>query len=518
MSAILYAREFNAFTDADVDECLVKHRRDRAGPLPDIPEPIDLDQVNARLLKVAAAREASDTWESDKRGSPLSPCRGYDPFRKLASNASSEAPPIADGGRPWYTIELLDSVSKNPDGYGELLAYWRGIPEARKGAWQIFSYQRFRWSKFRTWQKEMREDCKDEFARYQRWTDAELLRNSFKHPVTLREDPKEQDELTTWIEYYVYELSEYEKWSNYKRRQKWFDRKILFAADYKEKGLRDELKRAKRAVQLAKHAYEQEQSSSSRSDAQKTLEIATASLESIAQEKESYTQKCDLISKFMRETNDFRWCKEYGSNHEILLKWILDQIPLIEAERKERGVAGGNLDDGLGDTKATTTGQAAEDESEKNLDLEKQEDEEMDSKSTSSPISSVKQPSKRKPEEDVPAGGKSDEDQADNRPRKRPKTGDKNTKPKVDKSAHSALPTKQKEKRARDQVPLRRSARIAALRAKALSPAARDSQREIREVSESNVGAKPREKRKAEFDDREESSATSKLASKKQRC
>jgi hypothetical protein len=50
----------------------------------------------------------------------------------------------------------------------------------------------------------------------------------------------------------------------------------------------------------------------------------------------------DRTTVFNKKTRSHEIAKENRDNHSMLLRWILEQIPLIEAELNESKVAGGH--------------------------------------------------------------------------------------------------------------------------------------------------------------------------------
>jgi hypothetical protein len=166
---------------------------------------------------------------------------------------------VADGGRPWHPLGLLEDVSEHPEEYQEMILFW---------CWGskrvVFAKQWERWQKFGQWQQDNRGvlDVQDElrsastcanaetlddfaftadrevqwaqplrglptrrtrgyhytvehgvagkegearFMAYVMAVQACLQRHGFAGPVELARDASGQDKLTTWIEYLNYE-------------------------------------------------------------------------------------------------------------------------------------------------------------------------------------------------------------------------------------------------------------------------------------------------------------------------
>ncbi|KAI0113737.1 hypothetical protein GGR51DRAFT_546936 [Nemania sp. FL0031] len=171
---------------------------------------------------------------------------------------------ISAGGRPLCSLETLEDMLKNPDAYLETLRPWRGdVVVADPIGRGVFSRQLERWKEFRRWQRDNRgggplaeesfASFLDEHRRYFesrgavgiltspnfenvarrrweaekfRWEDQgkrfrevrqgnfteyaeaarrRLPRHGFTQSFQLLEDPKQQDEYVTWIEYLEFE-------------------------------------------------------------------------------------------------------------------------------------------------------------------------------------------------------------------------------------------------------------------------------------------------------------------------
>ncbi|CAI6085840.1 unnamed protein product [Clonostachys chloroleuca] len=155
---------------------------------------------------------------------------------------------LADGGRPFYSIEKLDAVQQDPDSHYDLIGPWKHLDSFSGGLFEndVFQRQLDRWEQFRRWQLEHRnqdaqacekhiEKVRTMYARFAgRCTmHASLLaelddhadsferdrfqardRHGFLDHIDLDLDPKKQDELPTWAEYVHFEfwwLAAYER-------------------------------------------------------------------------------------------------------------------------------------------------------------------------------------------------------------------------------------------------------------------------------------------------------------------
>lgn len=90
---------------------------------------------------------------------------------------------LADGGRPWYPIHFLETVSTNPVEHKELLHCWQGDTYYGQNAWEVFEPQLLRWRDFRAWQLKMRERHAESLPKYVDDHRKHLAEQSFTQPV-----------------------------------------------------------------------------------------------------------------------------------------------------------------------------------------------------------------------------------------------------------------------------------------------------------------------------------------------
>lgn len=296
---------------------------------------------------------------------------------------------LDEGGRPLYPITLLELVSKNPENYQEMLRPWLALPDVNPPEWEVFMKQLRNWKAFRRWQKYNREDLSNwgdqrfvevEFAynnfvrafryEYPEYTEAvkQLLeQHGFTQSFQFHEDPGQQDKLTTWIEYLGFEYWQLE-WStrSIKRLQPKYEAAWKLLVDSRvlrldetaeflrtdESGFRCESEReqAEKAIESAKSAAgdvliltERARNDPHRSEltqpervrmlaeAQSRLDAAQASLNSIR-------RRSDLIIDFVRGTWDNETAKKDAEHHSILVRWIMEQLPSVDAELKSSKV------------------------------------------------------------------------------------------------------------------------------------------------------------------------------------
>lgn len=264
---------------------------------------------------------------------------------------------INDGGRPLYSIDLIKDVFKDPDKYAEILRPWQEsltqiCPE------RVLKRQLLRWQEFRKWQndnrdgfsayverrKDMmrnmiqpnylkeaakrlaeieadpsclesawnrmqsrkrqrslyREDDCDGFRHYAEAVKRRLARHDFTRPFELDENPQKQDQLTTWIEFLNYEY-----W--------WLDK---YMSDIKRLEPDDDKARQALVDMNIRRPHENKE----------FLHAMASSMEHAGQREEA---------KSIRNTLDYADAKRNTALQSMLIPWILEQIPLIEAEMNQ---------------------------------------------------------------------------------------------------------------------------------------------------------------------------------------
>ena len=276
-------------------------------------------------------------------------------------------------------------------------------PDAKKFDWFVFERQSQSWRYFRLWQKFHRKIFRGwrhasqyfgeeyhlqsvyvdgvykRFVRaYQLW-DGGLLeyveavkkllaQHGFAQPFQFLEDPMQQDKLTTWIEYLGYEQWISESRARYLQRTqpkydeawtKLVDSNVLrpfeteeYICDIISSFQRQrEREQAQRAVESARSAAEAVLISAHKdannpwgsrftSQARAQMMLAAKSrLDAAKESLESIKRRNGLVTEFRQATGKYREQKRYAERHRPRLQWILDQVPLIEAELNEPSAA-----------------------------------------------------------------------------------------------------------------------------------------------------------------------------------
>ncbi|WZH48738.1 uncharacterized protein QYS62_009920 [Fusarium acuminatum] len=257
------------------------------------------------------------------------------------------------GGRPWYSRELIDQVAKDPANYTELLKYWKQDPSGpQKEEWMVFERQLERWNQFRRYQLRVRRNS-DTFEEYRVRCTKCLSDYSIKTPLHMKQDSTDQNPLSQWLEYLCFELSECETYSWYKRyhqqyKSAWqtlYDSKVLrshetrdqieddeymSADDHERTNLRQAVEVGSSNILLAERDLLNP--SMKRPLAQRKLFEAQAELDSAIKAFDLFQDRKDMIKEYRRTTNAYREARRGARRHQILLRWVWQQMLLIEKE------------------------------------------------------------------------------------------------------------------------------------------------------------------------------------------
>ncbi|RSL46938.1 hypothetical protein CEP53_010125 [Fusarium sp. AF-6] len=388
------------------------------------PQPLDLDDLDARLRQAppngdpTASRPQPQYLEQSKHPSPATNRRNYSKEIEIIHYNLL----IKDGGRPLYPIELIDEVFEKPDEHRELIQPLQMLPEVNQ-PFDIFREQGEMWSNFRKWQKDNRglEDENDTYEAYveesrfwgerlkhesaqaefeeklkknpfclqREWgyqqeernqqrlrcqergcngaTDyfeaikRRLASHGFTRPFELKEDPTQQDQLTTWIEYLGYEYWCLDGHAEDMERlapehdeawKKLVDAKIVGPHDTIEdvSSMRGSFQRENDAQQAHTELR------MAKAEAQRVLDLTQGSAErfqipekqrvdmlnKVAQDVEHAERRHkevkarnDTVSAFVSGTHEYTLANMKWTRHRLYVQWVLEQLPLVEAEVAE---------------------------------------------------------------------------------------------------------------------------------------------------------------------------------------
>ncbi|EFY85387.1 hypothetical protein MAC_08582 [Metarhizium acridum CQMa 102] len=400
--------------------------------------PLDLDKLDALLRDVASGQDSPshDRPRSSERVTEPPSESPQEMYKRKEMEAYNNL--VNDGGHPLYQINLLESVSKDPNVYFVILKpFWRP-PRSDKPSEadylrpeDVLQRQWHRWQNFRKWQLNNRginykddyddeafsayvEDLKREYReigwdeqaarieadpnslkqpgewwhamqthcnwrrRYQRELEchsfsdyqgavrARLARHGFTRSFYLAEDPKQQDKLTTWIEYLGFEYWWLDRYTALKERLKlkhdnaWIELKKQGVVkdnetpDFIRRGAsalqrqvdEDRAKKAAKDAELeAANVYHQTQQDPNRLNISmkrrvQMLAKARTRLSNARETVDSIVRRNDLLLEFVRGTFDYDNANQDVVNQVNLLEWAVEETPSIKDEQKA-GTLGG---------------------------------------------------------------------------------------------------------------------------------------------------------------------------------
>ncbi|OJD20045.1 hypothetical protein AJ78_00061 [Emergomyces pasteurianus Ep9510] len=376
----LPARAMIAFDDAELDKFFEERKRKIAvGDPHSLPEEFFeklRDRVN-RASEVAISRPVDPDQRAEYEREPI-PDWGENPPRRrsvstvafdeeedrrqlLQEETESYHALVEDGGRPSHPLDLPRDFFKDPGEYHEIVSFWKdrdGLNES------LFTSQMNRWKDFRRFQRFMRErDIEDQrvIRIYSGYGPSVLMEwyTFVGYYQPLDEDPTRQSSLTEWIEYLGYEYWWHDQFVLSERQQKWFDKKWQVVVDSQvlrpsetPESVRGfdtvmleyrRLKQAQEAVETAKSAVLSAQKVISnpqnlrhpaKDPKQKLLE-AQSELTVAEKNCEFLEHRQTVIADFCHATGELQLLKEYAVRHTILLRWIMEQLSMIEPEMKQ---------------------------------------------------------------------------------------------------------------------------------------------------------------------------------------
>lgn len=324
---------------------------------------IDLEFVSARLGEISANKETSPRPSSN-----ASTTTDIDPEQYyrycLEKETEYHNTLVNEGGRPSHPISLGRDVAKSPGEYREILSFWQTSPN-HPDDWMVFGAQMMLWREFRDHQRRMRQQGR--FLAYHQALKDRLRRIGFERSFRLDEEPDRQDKLTNWAEFLNYEYWKYEKDADtIKRLQPLFDEawkrlvdsKLLRSfetAEYvggythgiqvisERSQARKAVESAKSTVQPAKKSFQQVPSASlSRGpfyQKKQKLPLAQSELAVAEMTLDTINRRISMVDNFHRQTSEYRSAKDRANSLGILLRWIQQQVSLVELKSNPEKVA-----------------------------------------------------------------------------------------------------------------------------------------------------------------------------------
>lgn len=236
------------------------------------------------------------------------------------------------------------------------------------------------WKEVREWRRETIRERHGSggFHGYVKAVKKRLARHRFTREFELDRDPTRQDMLTTWIEYLNYEYWHYDQYMSEVERlrprydQAWkelvdsntlrpYEREEYILKNF-EHGFRQETEEraawrvveaaesdVKTASMLTEQAGRNPQHPNIPQQAHmRMLAAAQSRLDKANKSFALIKERFDHITVFHEKIGHYKIEKENRDNHGILLRWILKQITMIEAEMNGSKVAGGTSVDTRG--------------------------------------------------------------------------------------------------------------------------------------------------------------------------
>lgn len=225
--------------------------------------------------------------------------------------------------------------------FGSQLADWLGFLEHRRSARKQ--------GRFSTYCQRLRD---------------RLVKRGFERSFEPCEEVGQQDEMATWIEFLDYKYCLYDETARFMsshqhRRDEAWHRLVgskVLQSDETEESLdgwlshqlqkdeidaRNNMKSAEKDLLTAKCSGLSERNTS-RMEAAKSMLATTATSLILASKRRK------LIRDFMKQTRSYRIAKNNKNRQSILLRWILEEIPLIESELSAANGArdGTNIENG----------------------------------------------------------------------------------------------------------------------------------------------------------------------------
>ncbi|KAI8675418.1 hypothetical protein NCS57_00442900 [Fusarium keratoplasticum] len=299
-------------------------------------QPLDLDDLDARLRQVPPNEQNERwkdfrKWQKDNRGLEDE----NDTYDAHVKEATFWAKRIK---LDWARADFEDKLKRNPLC---LEAEWRYEMKAR-------NRQRLRCRE---------RDCNG-FADYFEAVKRRLASHGMARPFEFKEDPTQQDQLTTWIEYLGYEywcLDEHagdmERLAP-KHDEAWkrlVDAKIVGPHETIDdiRSMRGSLQRENDAQQAhtevrtakaeAQRVFDLTQESPERflipeKQRVEMLNKVSRDVERAERRHKRVKVRNDKVSAFVSGTHEYARAKMKWTCHSLYVQWVLKQLPLVEAE------------------------------------------------------------------------------------------------------------------------------------------------------------------------------------------
>jgi len=218
------------------------------------------------------------------------------------------------------------------------------------------------WDRIQFFRRRQRRLCRepdcDGFLAYAEAVKCRLARHEFTLPFELNEDPKKQDRLVTWIEYLNYEYWWLDKYTgsierlkpdNDRAWQELVDEKVLrphetqefvrtMASPMERQVEEDGAMKVVRQLEAeAKRIYTLTQESPQRLSIPRAkrmsmMEAGATKLNAAKRRLHQIRSRNRRVTDFIRATFDYADAKRDAARQQVRVHWVLEQIPLVEAE------------------------------------------------------------------------------------------------------------------------------------------------------------------------------------------
>jgi hypothetical protein len=270
-------------------------------------------------------------------------------------------PPVCAAGFPCRDTDNCRVVRGTV--FGNQRRHWLGFRQ-----WQAHNRREGRPRSLEAWYDEDADPAYECFVRcfrrgsanYTEATQKLLAEYDFVRPFQLHDDPKQQDALTTWIEYLAFACAVHYRYTRRVEKlqpgyeEAWktlVDSKVLRSSETKEY-IRDTKFGAQRDRETAMALMAVKSAEAALEVAQKTrgsrlapqaraqvLATAQTRLDTAKNALELLRRRSHHFGNFSHAVRNYRIAKTDTVKSNVKLRWILEQVPLVEAELKESGAA-----------------------------------------------------------------------------------------------------------------------------------------------------------------------------------
>ncbi|KAK4143515.1 uncharacterized protein C8A04DRAFT_28707 [Dichotomopilus funicola] len=174
---LLRASEVAVFTDAELDDFLEASCLPNGDRVVEVEDPDNLPE--SFLQRLRQRHHVAAPFPPQAPRHLVAPLHRRTCTKNRWKKKKRRITSSSDGGRPFYPIELLPSISRNPEQYPDILRPW--AEPSKPPLWNIFSTQWWLWFCFRGYQDANREVFKGKMDKYHRV----MLRNLARFSITL---------------------------------------------------------------------------------------------------------------------------------------------------------------------------------------------------------------------------------------------------------------------------------------------------------------------------------------------